>query len=156
MNLPIDIRVREARELEAEANQFYQLCGSNGKVDPANTLVLAYQGNKMVGMVRFCFEKDVHMLRTMRVHPNFQRRGIGLKILARFQSLLNENKIQKTLCLPYAHLVSFYGTIGFKQIHNESAPQFLQERLKQTQVNYPATELIIMSRISPFGQAPKA
>ncbi|HYJ80775.1 MAG TPA: hypothetical protein VEW03_14265 [Longimicrobiaceae bacterium] len=42
-------------------------------------------------------------------------------------------------CVPYSHLVSFYGQAGFVEHPVESAPAFLQERI----AGYRAEELFV-------------
>lgn len=91
---------------------------------------LAMMDETLIGCVRYCIENNTPMLRTMRVDTNHQRRGVGLALLASFAAYLDDRNIRNVFCLPYSHLEAFYGRIGFGRVHQNSAPRFLQERLR--------------------------
>ena len=83
------------------------------------------------------------MLRGMQVHPRFQRQGIGKRLLAAVARELDGNGC---FCIPYAHLVGFYGGIGFHVMEPAKAPTFLRLRLERYQNRGDGKEYVIMHR----------
>ena len=65
------------------------------------------------------------MLRGMRVHSEYQRHGIGRRLLA---FLATEIGSTVCYCIPFRRLVDFYGEIGFREIRVKEAPPFLAAR----------------------------
>lgn len=141
------VTVTVAKDVFEEATAFYQECARETKLDRSDILIVAKSGVRIVGIVRLCFEEGVHVLRTMQIHPDFQRKGIGSLLLHRFDELLKERGIRKIYCLPYEHLERFYGQIGFKRISTETAPRFLQDRLANFAKKTPHDRAILMARI---------
>ena len=82
----------------------------------------------------------------MRIHPSYQRRGIGSSILKKIENLLEERQISTIFCIPYAHLEAFYGLIGFRRIRHDQAPQFLQQRIEKYRIEHPQLSYILMAR----------
>lgn len=141
------IQTKNANEVSEQVNAFYMATGRpTKKVDPTDKVVLALLYDEILGVVRLCFEHGDYVLRTMQVHPNFQRRGIGLKILKKFEDTLEELQIDESYCFAFAHLENFYGSIGYRKIDNSMAPQFLQQRLKEAVKQYPDESFINMIR----------
>jgi predicted N-acetyltransferase YhbS len=66
------------------------------------------------------------MLRGLRVAPAWHRRRIGSRLLRAFVADLGD---EVCYCVPYTHLVPFYGEVGFKPMRAEDAPPFLLKRL---------------------------
>ncbi len=106
-------------------------------------MLLAEQDGHLVGIVRLAAEEGVMVLRGMQVDPKFQRRGIGQRLLATVDRELNG---RSCFCIPYAHLVDFYGGIGFHVIEPAQAPSFLRLRLRQYQNRGDGKEYLIMRR----------
>ncbi len=69
------------------------------------------------------------MLRTMMIDEKFRRHRIGSVLLSEFGRYLDENGIKNVHCLPYSHLVDFYGQIGFIVVSEDRLPPFLRTRL---------------------------
>lgn len=138
--------VTSVKDYRMEAEAFYYLCKRDTTLNDENTILVAKSGDEVVGIVRLCLENECHVLRTMQVHPNYQRQGIGLKMIDRYKLLLEDRKIDTVYCMPYAHLERFYGMIGFKKIIESSAPQFLQERVIATRLKKPNEAVILMKR----------
>jgi len=138
--------VANARDCISVADDFYAICGRETKLDLSDTLVFAYDGSSVVGIVRLCFEDKSYVLRTMQIHPDHQRKGIGSLILKRFDELLIERKISEIFCMPYEHLEGFYGQIGFSKLPVEKAPVFLRKRLKVFFQKKPNEKAILMVR----------
>lgn len=97
-------------------------------------MLIAEAGGQIVGAVRLCVEHGVRVLRTMRVRPDAQRRGIGRLLRGRFVTMLAK---AECFCLPYAHLESFYGAIGFAPVGPEALPPHLAARLAGYRVERP-------------------
>jgi predicted N-acetyltransferase YhbS len=62
----------------------------------------------------------------VRVRPDAQRRGLGRLLRRRFVTMLADADCS---CLPYAHLVGFYGEIGFEPVPPDALPAHLAARL---------------------------
>lgn len=142
----IEIKIHLSSDIKSQADNFYKSCGSEGKVDSLDVLVVAYDDNEMVGLVRLCRENGFYVLRTMRVRESYQKKGVGLSLLRNFQDLIVSSKILKTYCIPYLHLESFYEKIGFKKITEENAPDFLIQRIRSMRIKKPLEKFIIMLR----------
>jgi N-acetylglutamate synthase-like GNAT family acetyltransferase len=123
--------VTSAADFQSEAQIFYCSSGRAPVLEPSDILVGARIENELIGIVRLCCEHGTYVLRTMQVSDKYQRRGIGHIMLRRFLELLRERGISDSshvFCMPYTHLETFYGLIGFKKIPASTAPLFLQER----------------------------
>jgi len=142
------IQTKNANEVTEQVNAFYIATGRpKKKVDPTtDKVVLAMLNDEILGVVRLCFEHGFYVLRTMQVHPNFQRKGIGFEILKKFEHTLEELRIDESYCFAFAHLEKFYGHIGYRKIDNAMAPQFLQQRLIEATKQYPDKAFINMVR----------
>jgi len=128
----MSIVIRRAEHKDAEAiNALYLDMRSASDLvayyDDDQIFIIAEHGNAIVGSVRLCVEEGYWILRTMRVHPDFQKQGIGMKMLHALEEYL---RTHNCYCLPYTHLVNFYGAIGFETIEPGEAPVHLHERFK--------------------------
>jgi len=108
-----------------DLTRIYDVCGYGGKIEADDTLFVAYLSGIAAGGVRLCNEEGVIVLRGMEILPGYRRQGLGLGLLAACKPALSE---QTVYCLPYAHLVDFYATVGFSPIDIACAPYFLQAR----------------------------
>ena len=121
----IDIAVADKNELLA-AQRFYESRGYGGAtIVPSDFVVLAKERNRIVGVGRLCQEHELLWLRGMQVEPQFQRQGIGARILERLDQEIGN---RWCCCLPYDHLVNFYRQAGFERA-TENLPMALGERL---------------------------
>lgn len=114
-----------------EHSRIKMICADWGydvTLNASDTVFLAEEADKGVGMVRRTFEEGVLMLRTMLVAPEARGRGIGTQLVQAFVPLLEG---QECYCVPYRHLIRFYGQGGFQPVESRNAPVFLQERLAQ-------------------------
>jgi GNAT superfamily N-acetyltransferase len=107
-------------------NEFYKTVGYGGGVSDADVTLAANVNGRLVGAVRLCEEAGVIVLRGMQVDPEFQRKGIGRTLLTHCIPYLNHGT---AYCLPYEHLVEFYGQGGFALAPLEMLPEFLARRL---------------------------
>ena len=120
-----DVRIATHSEL-SEVESLYAICGYRGGVDEADTTFLARSRDQLIGAVRICAEHGVTVLRGMHVLPSFQRQGVGSQLLTTTLPLLNQGP---SYCLPYSHLVSFYGAASFQTAGPDDLPDFLRDRL---------------------------
>ncbi|GAB2857106.1 hypothetical protein GCM10027277_26890 [Pseudoduganella ginsengisoli] len=104
----------------------YQAAGYGGGVAEADVTLAAWHGGHMIGVVRLCEEGGVTVLRGMQVLPEFQRQGVGRMLLEHCVPYLDRDV---AYCLPYTHLVQFYGQAGFATAAPEELPPFLAKRL---------------------------
>src|SRR5258706_14295101 len=113
------------RSLLSQIASFYLACGYDGGVSATDTVLVAYDATELVGAVRLCRDSGVIVLRGMQVLPRFQRQGIGSRLLA---ACVPHFGSHAAFCLPWAHLESFYTSVGFARITPETAPDFLSQR----------------------------
>lgn len=119
--------VRAARADEQNrTNAAYAKWGYSGKAELEDTVILAELDGELVGLVRQTLEGGVVMLRGMYVALNMQRQGVGTAMLGEFVKHLGK---RDCYCIPYEHLVHFYGRYGFEVLQPKDAPVFLAERL---------------------------
>lgn len=122
--------------------------GYDVTLNSSDTVLLAEEAAKGVGMVRRTFEEGVLMLRTMLVAPVARDRGIGTQLVQAFVPLLEG---QECYCVPYRHLIRFYGHGGFLCIESRHAPVFLQERLADYRSE--GLDVVLMRRPTQKGTA---
>ena len=124
-----NVGVETARDSDlVEAQRFYDSRGYGGAaIEPGDIVVLAKNDTKIVGIGRLCREYGFTSLRGMQVSPEFQRQGLGSRILQRLESELGSHPCY---CLPYEHLVTFYRQAGFEQV-STSLPMVLEQRLSE-------------------------
>jgi len=138
----IEIRRAMAEDISRVVN-FYAERRYGGEIRPEDAMLLAECDGELVGIVRLAAEEGVMVLRGMQVHPRFQRKGIGKKLLA---TVLQDLDGRDCFCIPYAHLAGFYGGIGFQVIEPATAPSFLRLRLERYQNRGDGKEYLIMRR----------
>lgn len=130
MAASIEIRKLIGPESSLVVDPFYSSQGSRHEARETDLFFVASRGSEVLGTVRFCEEFSTAMLRSMMVAESDRRSGVGRLLLNAFEAHLKSLGEPETFCLPYAHLVGFYGLIGFELVVDESlAPQFLQDRL---------------------------
>jgi predicted N-acetyltransferase YhbS len=110
----------------ARIQAFYDAVGYGGGVSEADFTFAATANGQVIGAVRLRKEGGVTVLRGMHVAPEWQRRGIGRALLARCAPWLDQGPVY---CLPYDHLVDFYGQAGFRPVAPETLPRLLAGRL---------------------------
>lgn len=120
---------------------FYQGTGYAGGVDPADMVVLAEEEGRIIGALRLCQEHGTLVLRGMEVQEEWQRQGIGTRLL----QVAVERVGQRTCyCLLHPHLEGLYGRIGFAPVKPASAPKFL--RARQAEYRKQGVETILMKK----------
>jgi hypothetical protein len=106
--------------------RLYEAHGYTGGATADDVLFVAESLDELVGVVRRTVEHGTTMLRGMQVATAHQRRGIGTRLLWGFVADLPAGV--DCLCVPYAHLVGFYGAVDFELLSEDDAPAFLRER----------------------------
>ncbi len=120
------ISIHEASEAEhPDIAAFYERCGYLGGLDVNDTILVAALAGSMVGVVRLCSEQRVVVLRGMQVLPDFQRQGIGLGLLDKCLSRVND---AICYCIPWTYLEQFYESGGFERCEPGDVPGFLSTR----------------------------
>lgn len=136
-------------ELQLDAiKAFYAACGYPGPTEPNDEVVLAKDDGVIVGVVRLVDEAGVRLLRGMYVGPGLQRRGIGSRMLERFEQLLDARRVDEAFLTCGPHLAEFYGRIGFRLAGPSiTPPDFLVKRRDGYTSRYGAQ--VIMYRLCP-------
>jgi len=104
----------------------YAALGYRRSINPADTVWLAETAEETVGIVRVAEEQGTLVLRGMRIAEHARRQRLGTRMLEAIAEWLQD---RECYCVPYPHLVGFYGQIGFTVIEPAAAPVFLAERL---------------------------
>jgi GNAT superfamily N-acetyltransferase len=124
-----DVSVRIARSDEiGRISAAYSEWGYGGGITPADTAWLAEAAGELIGVVRVAPEHGTLVLRGMRIAEEWRGLGVGTRMLTAVGSWLGD---RKCYCVPYAHLVHFYGQIGFVEIDPADAPSFLSSRVAE-------------------------
>jgi len=143
MNIQI-LKGSEAREI---VNPFYEFVGSpHHQARDEDVFFILRDSQNTIGLVRFCIEEGISLLRSMNIHPEYRGKKLGLQLLKAFEEYINIQNQTKVFCIPYAHLEKFYSQIGFQKTSIDIAPQYLINRLRLYQSKYPEKEFIIMCR----------
>ena len=138
-----EVTVASTSELP-EVAAFYATCGYGGGISQADTVLVSRICGQLVGVVRLCPQEGVVVLRGMQVHPAFRRQGVGSRLLSACIPFLNAGR---TFCLPYTHLVSFYGGAGFGIVEPSELPAFLAARLSSYLAR--GQQVLAMCRVTP-------
>ena len=143
----VEIAAAHPEEL-ARVAAFYEECGYDGSIAASDTILLARMAGQLVGAVRLCPEDGVTVLRGMEVRAEYQRRGIGSQLLRACVPLLDA---RPSFCLPYTHLVSFYGAVSFEVVQPSRLPPFLAARLASYLAE--GRDVLAMHRVTPLHRA---
>ena len=136
------MKIKRARASQVkDLTAFYQAAGYNGPVAPQDQVTYVTQEGRTIGVGRLSKEKDVFVLRGMRVLEEYRGRGVGKAIL---DSLVREANSRDCYCIPYSRLRQFYSAGGFNEIKPPDAPGFLHDRFMQYQAR--GLDVIIMRR----------
>ena len=119
----------------------YAALGYRRTVDPADTVWIAESAEEALGIVRVAAEQGTLVLRGMRIAEHARRQRLGTRMLQAIAEWLQD---RECYCVPYPHLVGFYGQIGFAIVDPDAAPLFLAERLVNYQRN--GEDVILMRR----------
>lgn len=106
----------------------YERCAYHGGLADTDQILVVSSGSDLLGAVRLCREDGVVVLRGMQVDPDHRRRGIGISLLDACAEALGT---RTCFCLPYDHLIDFYGRVGFQLLDEGELPPFLLERFRR-------------------------
>lgn len=120
----------------------YVECGYGGGIESCDIVLIAEEDNKLVGAVRLCPAEGTTILRGMQVRKSHQRRGIGRLLLTECERLIVQGD---SYCLPYTHLVKFYGAAGFEVVEKSELPVFLRHRLERYEAE--RLDVLAMKRV---------
>ena len=138
------VQLRQAGDVDTpRLLAFFQEVGYTGGVEPVDEVILAEEEGRIIGALRLCQEQGTLVLRGMRVQEEWQRQGIGTRML----QVAGERIGGRTCyCLPHPYLEGIYGRIGFVPVKPASAPRFL--RLRQAEYRERGLEALLMKRVS--------
>ncbi|WP_432732516.1 GNAT family N-acetyltransferase [Jeongeupia wiesaeckerbachi] len=91
---------------------------------PDDRVLLAREGDKIIGILRLSPLADALCLRGMQIRADRRRMGLGSAMLLQLIKQMD----RPCYCLPYAHLLDFYAQAGFKPVHRADLPTLLAER----------------------------
>ncbi len=97
-----------------------------GGIGENDIVWIAEKGTELIGAVRIAHEESTLVLRGMRVAEPWRRKKVGSQMLNAIAKWLGN---RTCYCIPYIHLVGFYGYIEFIEVALESAPPFLVDRV---------------------------
>ena len=141
----VEIVIASTSELPA-AQRFYECRGYGGApIRNRDYVVLARLQERIVGIGRLTEEDGLLWLRGMQVDPQFQRSGVGTRILQRLSREIGD---RRCCCLPYTHLVGFYRQAGFVQATD--LPSGLADRL----ADYVSRGLPVVAMVRPEQSRP--
>lgn len=126
--------------------RFYERCGYRGGLSDSDDILVALDGAELVGVVRLCYEDGITVVRGMQVHPDQQRKGVGIQLLRACTAWLGP---QTCFCLPYGHLIEFYERGGFRRIDEKDLPPALLERLRRYRQSKMAVIPMVRTATSP-------
>jgi len=139
MGLPNDhIELAETTDLAA-VDSFYEEVGYGGGSQSSDRILVARDGQIIVGAVRLCEEEGALVLRGMYIAKERRGQGLGSRLLRSVSRAIGE---AECWCVPYVHLIQFYSRIGFCEQETESVPAFLAERLTQYCSNQQAVTIM--------------
>lgn len=127
----------------ALVNDFYNEVDYGGVASPRDVVVVAANGDRIVGVVRICKENGILVLRGMEIAKEYQRQGIGTSMLQKVEEVLDQ---QECYGIPYDHLEKFYARIGFHFIDEKEAPPHLRDRIRSYRSKSNGKKYAIMKR----------
>lgn len=124
-----------------QIHALYEECGYHGGFHANDLILVAQEFGRLIGAVRLCVEQGLTLLRGFFILPSHQGKGIGSQML---QELVPHIGIHTCYCIPFDHLVKFYGVAGFVALSPDEAPIFLAQRF--TRYFTAGHKIILMAR----------
>ena len=119
----MNIQVRPAATTDGSCIEaLYSEWGYEGGFSQNDQIFLAQKGEQIVGVIKLTFKSNVFVLRGMFIKTELQGKGIGSKLLGSVNEWLGN---KQAFCVPFKHLSNFYRQIGFADISDSEAPDFL-------------------------------
>ena len=139
----LSIRPARPEELDRVHAAYFEW-GYGGGAELDDDVLLAERDGNLLGLVRCTRENGITVLRGMQVAPPARRQGIGTRLLNEFVRRFGD---LECYCVPYRHLIAFYGSEGFAVVHpREQPPSFLAERVAKYKAA--GLDVILMHRAS--------
>jgi GNAT superfamily N-acetyltransferase len=127
MSITATIQVAQPSDLKRIITA-YEIWGYQRGIAPGDTVWMAEAADELVGVVRVAPENGTLVLRGMRIAELWRRQGIGSAMLRVVAAWLGG---RECFCVPYSHLIGFYGQIGFVETPSAAVPAFLAARLAE-------------------------
>jgi amino-acid N-acetyltransferase len=109
--------------------------------------LVAVQGDEVVGCgALHVMWEDLAEVRTLAVHPDFRRSGVGSKILAAQIERARSLGIKRVFCLTFE--TEFFGRHGFREIEGAPVEQAVFEQLLQS-YDEGVAEFLDLERVKP-------
>lgn len=105
-------------------NKFYSEHRLRGKARGGDQCAIARCKGQIIGAALLRPLDDYVLLTAMALAPNYQRKGIGSRLLG----FMRERFTEDTFSFPYTHLESFYFSGGFALCPLELCPETLISR----------------------------
>jgi len=106
-------------------NRFYKECRYSAKANRSDEVYVLRHGGKIVAALRLSLKPEQNFfLRSMCVHPEYRRKGLGAELLKALGPVLS---LQSVYCFPFSHLEGFYGNAGFERQLPESVASFIRD-----------------------------
>jgi len=145
MNVSATIQIAQSSDL-SRVIAAYETWGYRRGVAPGDTVWMAEAEGELIGVVRIAPENGTLVLRGMRIAEPWRRQGIGSAMLRVLEARLGK---RECFCVPYSHLIEFYGQIGFVEMTASAAPAFLADRLAEYKRS--GLDVTIMKRCTANG-----
>jgi len=109
--------------------------------------LVAVQGDEVVGCgALHVMWEDLAEVRTLAVHPDFRRSGVGSKILAAQIERARSLGIKRVFCLTFE--TEFFGRHGFREIEGAPVEHAVFEQLLQS-YDEGVAEFLDLERVKP-------
>lgn len=103
--------------------RFYKQHYPSAKAKSNETILVAYQDEKMVGVVRLRHIEQYRLLTGMLISPECRGKGFGHQLLTHCK----DNYLSsKDFCFAYLHLQDLYQQHGFTKIDSTALPENLR------------------------------
>jgi len=113
--------------------QFYKLNGMRAQAPRGDLIYTATLDTRILAALRLHpINNSEYLLRSMCVHADYRRFGIGRALLQFLQPQLNSIDCY---CFPYSHLNDFYSSAGFYLLDSHLAPQIIFDKFSRYRNN---------------------
>ncbi len=127
MRVPLEnIIINKAEPLILpQVKRFFRDHGFRPQAPKNDEIYIALLNKQLIGALRISPIDQYWLLRSMCIHENYRRQGIGQFMLEQIKPTLNN---KQCFCFPYEHLEKFYQTVGFHTIDTSQAPDVIVEK----------------------------
>jgi predicted GNAT family N-acyltransferase len=121
----VAISIADARG-RSEVEAFYRdQLGRDVPLEADQQVILARDGDAVVGALRLCPEGGTLLLRTVVVAKERRGQGIGRALLSEASRAIGD---RECWCFPWSYLEAFYGAIGLVRVPESAVPAALRHR----------------------------